>query len=255
MNKKYLILVFVFTLFISSCKTTKSTTSIMNHTTVKLLKNYNNAVFSKNTVQAKIKLHYQDKKQSQNVTIKLRIKKDEIIWMSASFLGFPIAKAKITPNKVQYYEKIKKTYFDGDFSLISNVLGREINFQQLQNILLGQSIMSLDNQYTSEREGNSFKLTPKRQDPLFNISYWVNPLHYKLDKQEILATQENKILTINYTTYQNIANTYFPETVIVEAIEDNQVTHIDMVYKNVEFDKQVNYSFHIPSGYKEIKIK
>lgn len=227
----------------------------MNHATVKLLKEYDNSIFSEKTVQAKIKLDYQDPKQSQRVTIRLRMKKDEVIWMSASFLGFPVAKVKITPTKVQYYEKIKKTYFDGDFSLLSSVLGREINFQQLQNIFLGQSLMSLNSQFTSETDGKSLKLTPKNQDELFDIFYWINPSHFKLDKQEINATKEKQILTIDYTAYQNISNTYFPKTIVIDAIQPKQTTHLEMDFRNVEFNTNLKYTFNIPSGYKEIKLK
>ena len=255
MNKKHLILIMLFALLVSSCKTTRPTLSTMNHATMKLLEKYDNAVFSKKTVQAKIKLHYQDPNMSQNVIIRLRMKKDTVIWMSASFLGFPVAKAKITPTKVQYYEKVKKTYFDGDFSLLSSVLGREINFQQLQNIFFGQGLMSFDSQFTSEQDGTSFKLTPKNQDELFDIFYWLNPSHYKLDKQEINATKEKQILTINYTAYQKISNTFFPKTMVIDAIQPKQTTRIEMSFRNVEFDKKLNYTFKIPSGYKEIIIK
>ena len=171
MNPKYLLFILLFSFLISSCKTKKPLVSTMNHATLKLLDAYKDHTFSKETIQAKIKLRYQDPKQTQNITIKLRIKKDQIIWMSASFLGFPIAKAKITPEKVQYYEKIKQTYFDGDFSLLSSVLGREINFQQLQNILLGESLLGLKGDFFSETEGQSLKLTPVEQEELFTIIY------------------------------------------------------------------------------------
>lgn len=255
MNNKYFLLVIAFTLLISSCKSTKPTISTMNHATVKLIEEYDNAIFSQETVQARIKLHYQDPKISQNITIKLRMKKDAVIWMSASFLGFPVAKAKITPNKVQYYEKIKKTYFDGDFSLLSQVLGRDINFEQLQNIFLGQSLLSLDTQFTSKTDGKSFMLTPNRQDDLFDVFYWINPTHYKLDKQEINATKEKQTLTIEYTDYQHISKEFFPKKMSIDAVQPKQTTHIDMDFRNVEFNKELKYTFVIPSGYKEIKLK
>ena len=41
-----------------------------------------------------------------------------------------MAKALITPTKVSYYEKINNTYFEGDFSLLSNWLGTDLDFQK-----------------------------------------------------------------------------------------------------------------------------
>lgn len=252
--KRLLLFTLIFTLLISSCKTKKPLVSTMNHATLILLDEYKNHTFSKETIQAKIKLRYQDPKQTQNITIKLRIKKDEIIWMSASFLGFPIAKAKITPEKVQYYEKLRQTYFDGDFSLLSSILGREINFQQLQNILLGESLLGLNGDFFSETAGQSLKLTPVEQEELFAIFYWINPLHFKLDKQEINATKGTQTLSIEYPTYQKVEAIYFPKTIEINATQPEQTTYITMDFRNVVFDKELNYTFNIPTGFKELKL-
>ena len=42
---------------------------------------------------------------------------------------FKYDKVKITPDRVQMYNKIDKTYFDGDFSLIKQLLGVDLIFQ------------------------------------------------------------------------------------------------------------------------------
>lgn len=221
--------------------------------TKKIVTAYREAVFSKNTVEAKIKAHYKDPKLSQNVSIKLRLKKDEVIWMSGSFLGFPLAKIKITPTSVQFYEKIRKTYFDGDFSLISKALGTELNFEQVQNILIGESLLPLNNKHNSEIEGQSYLITPKNQASLFELFYWLNPSHYKLDKQ-VLTTLENQSLTVEYPKYQVISEEYFPETINITAKQPKQTTNIDLEYKNVVFDKELRFPFEIPSNYKEIRL-
>jgi len=255
MNLKLLLSSFVVLLLVSSCKTLKKPLITKDLATKKIILKYDNAVFSRKTVQAKIKVHYKDPDLSQNVTIKLRLQKDQIIWMSASFLGFPVAKAKITPDKVEYYEKIKKTYFSGDFSLLSSVLGTDINFDQLQNLLFGQSLSKIDATFISDLEGTSFKFTPKEQARLFELFYWINPTHYKIDKQVISSTKEAQSLTISYPEYQTISAELFPKTINIEAIEPKKTTQITMDFKNVEFDNRLSFPFKIPSHYKEIKIK
>src|SRR5690606_14237698 len=94
---------------------------------------------------------YETEDRSQSITVSLRMEKDKIIWVKASILGITIAKVLITPDSVGYYETIGKTYFEGDFTLLGEWLGTPINFQQAQNLLLGQSIFDLNaSQYTAE---------------------------------------------------------------------------------------------------------
>ncbi len=256
MKKHFLFLGLPVLLLFSSCKTTKSTsTSIRAISSKKVIRAHHKAHFSKNTIQAKIKTRYEDAKISHNLTIKLRVKKDEVIWMSASFLGLPVAKVKITPTSVQYYEKIRKTYFDGDFSLINDFLGSDLNFQQFQNLLIGQSIFNLnDGRFNSSINEQSYLLNPKNQAELFEIFYWINPKHYKLNKQELKNKTADQRLSITYFKYQKISNEYFPKNIEIEAFQPKETTRVKMEYRNVEFDKKLRFPFKIPAGYKKTNI-
>ncbi len=240
----------------SSCKTTKTTGSVIKSiSSKKIIKAHQKVDFSKNTIQAKIKTYYKDAKNSQSLTIKLRIKKDEVIWMSGTFLGFPVAKVKITPTSVQYYEKITKTYFDGDFSLISDALGSDLDFQQLQNILLGQAVFDLnDGRFKSQIDQESYLVIPKKQADLFDNFYWINPKHYKLNKQEIQNREDNQKLSIIYTKYQKVSGVFFPKEMSINTTQSNQKTQIEMEFRSLVFNKKLTFPFSIPYGYKEITI-
>ena len=140
---KILILI---SLVVTSCKTSKISTDA-NITpaisTKKIINNHYANNFNQQTINAKLSAKYSNKKTAVTVNIKLRLEKDRTIWMSATKLGIPIAKVKITPNRVVYYEKLKRTYFDGNFSLLSKWLGTELDYDKVQNILLGQAILNL----------------------------------------------------------------------------------------------------------------
>jgi hypothetical protein len=43
-------------------------------------------------------------------------------------------------NSVSYYEKIKGTYFEGDFS-VSQWLGTDLDYSKIQNLLVGKHLM------------------------------------------------------------------------------------------------------------------
>ncbi len=255
---KYLKYILVISVLLTSCKTKKvvTNTTVMSMSTKKIIKNHYSNSFEKKTIKAKVKAKYQDKKNTQSLTIKLRMEKDKSIWMSGTYLGFPVAKVLITPNRVMYYEKIKKTYFDGDFRLLSNFLGTEVDFEKLQNLLIGQAILNLkDKRYTSEVEGTSYLIEPKRQEELFDILFWLNPSTFKVNKQEIRQPIEQKKLTVSYTEYQKISDEVFPKKINLIAIDKTKRTLLDLEYRAVVFDEKVTFPFKIPSGYKEIKLK
>jgi len=255
---KYLKYIFVLSVLLTSCKSKKviTNTTIMSMSTKKIIKNHYSNSFDKKTIKARLKAKYKDNKNSHTITIKLRMEKDKAIWMSGTVLGFPVAKVLITPTRVTYYEKIKKTYFDGDFSLLSNFLGTEVDFEKLQNLLIGQTILNLkDKRYVSETEGYSYLLEPKRQEKLFDILFWLNPSTFKVNKQEVRQPIEQKKLTVSYTEYQKISDEVFPKKINIIAIDKTKRTLLDLEYRSVVFDERVTFPFRIPSGYKEIKLK
>ncbi|NLP57057.1 DUF4292 domain-containing protein [Lutibacter sp. B1] len=249
----------VLLLGITSCKSTKNITTaetISVLSTKKIISNHYENNFKQNTVTAKLDVKYKDKKTSVSANIKLRIEKDKTIWMSATKLGIPLAKLKITPTRVSYYEKLDKTYFDGDFSLLSKWLGTELDYEKVQNILLGQAVFNLKKgKYISSIEDNLYRIMPKKDNELFNILFFMNPENFKLNKQEIRNPAKQQLLTVSYPKYQNVNGIQFPEDIKIKAIEKKKLTTIDIEYRSVEFDKELTFPFSIPNGYKEISLK
>ena len=256
--KYFFKILLVALLLLTSCKSTKNTTdsSVENLSTKKIISNYYNQSFDKRTINAKINAKYSDSKSSASFSIKLRLEKDKTIWMSATKFGFPIAKVKITPTRVSYYEKIQRTYFDGDFSLLSKFLGTELDYGKVQNILLGQAVLNLKKgKYDSELFNNSYQLAPREQNELFGILFFLNPDNFKLNSQEIRNDEKQQVLSVSYPTYKEIRGEQFPENIQIRALDNKKLTTINMEYKNVEFNENLTFPFTIPNGYKEIRLK
>ena len=221
----------------------------------KIVNNYNQNIFQQNTVKAIIKVVYQDRKTEQSFIANLRMEKDKAIWITATILGIPLVKALITPEKVSYYEKINETYFEGDFSVLSDWLGTELDFNKLQNLLLGQTISPIDNKnFEVSLNENSHLLQHHTIQQLFSFLYWINPQHFKLDKQLIIQPYKEQYLSIVYKKYDLINNEYFPNTIIIEAVESQKLTKIKLDFKTVEFNELLTFPFEIPNGYKPVRL-
>ena len=137
---KYLFRICVLLLFFTSCGTNKrviDANAIAEKMSArKVARKHVAANFDKKTIAAKVKVKFDNGKTKENVSLTLRIVKDEIIWLKVTKF-ITILKVKITPASVQYYSPFFKNYYEGDFSSLAQLFGTEINFQQLQNILLG----------------------------------------------------------------------------------------------------------------------
>ncbi|MEZ4792934.1 MAG: DUF4292 domain-containing protein [Gelidibacter sp.] len=231
-----------------------STGSIKEGITAKqLIKENHKQTADFKTLQAKVKIDYTEGDRSNGISVNLRIEKDKIIWLSAP-LG--AARAMITPEKVSYYNKLENEYFDGDYSLLSELLGIDLDFIKVQNLLLGETLFDLnDEPYIASNNEVSYILQPENQKPIFEIFYLMNPGHFKLDSQQLSQPLQKRFLQVDYKTYQLVDKEIIPETINIVAVEDHSEIKIDLEYKSVSLNEDLRFPFEIPSGYKEIQVK
>lgn len=242
---------------IFGCKTSKIVSSNgeldTNLSGKQIIKNNTKNEANFKTLVAKVKADYYNGNDTKGTTFNLRMEKDKTIWMSAPF---SMAKILITPDKVSFYNKLDNTYFDGDFKLLSEFVGTELDFGKVQNILLGEALYKLDkNDYIASTHEGSYLLQPKNQQSLFEIFYLLNPTHFKMDSQQFAQPLENRILEIDYTEYQKVDKQTLPQSIKIIAVEGIDETIINLEYKSVALNEDVRFPFRIPSGYKEIEIK
>lgn len=248
----------VILMVLSSCKAKKDllkTTTISKKMSArKVARKHIASNFNKTTVAAKFKVNFNNGTLKQRISVSLKMKKDEVIWLKGTKF-ITLFKVKITPTSVRYYSSFTKNYVEGDFSMLTKLLGIEINFEQLQNLLLGQSLLNLKKQKQRVTiEDNKYVLTPESQVDLFDISFSVNPSHFKLEKQSVVNSQKNKRLDIFYPSYSMIDGELFPQEIQIIAKQPKTFTKIDFITKSVLFDTNLDLSFSIPNGYKQIKL-
>lgn len=254
MKIEALFLLFLIVLFNScgSVKTTTETTS--NISAVKdIIESHDNAAPDFSTLAARVQVVYEDEKKLQSITASLRMEKNQIIWIKASILGITLAKILITPEKVSYYESISNTYFEGDFALLSDLLGTEVDFMKVQDILLGQSIFSLrPSNYEANVILNKYKLVPKKQEQNFIHTILLNTENFKVNTETLSQPKESRLLTVRYGEYQEIGGGFYPSKIKINATENEAKTRIDLNYKKIDLNVSINFPFTIPNGYEEI---
>jgi len=258
---KFFRFVLIGLMVFTSCKTKKrilgsSPIAIKKMSARKVSKKHLAASFDKRTIDARLKVAYKSDKDKYNFNVKLRIDKDKVIWINVVYKSVVlVARAKITPSSVRYYEKINKTYFEGGFDVLEAMLGAQVNFKQLQNMLLGEAVFDLKAQkYSAVVDNDAHLLVPVKQQVLFDILFWVNPVHFKLDMQTLNSTQKNQELKVGYKRYSNFNGVLFPKRIEIRAKENAKFTNIDIDYKSVVFNKKISIPFKVPRGYKQVVL-
>jgi len=202
-----------------------------------------------NTLQCKLKIELFQNSKAQSNTVTLRMDRGKTIWINA-FLN--MIRIKITPDRVQMYNKIDKTYFDGDFSLIKQLLGIDLDFSNLENLLLGETFFKHNSSSLKQVKDNNsvYTLKPYKLDPTLNVLYRINPFYFKMKTQEISHLKEEIQLKVNYDDFQEIKQQLIPSKMTIAINEKQNNTFIKLNLKSVSLNQSIRFPFKLPKGYK-----
>ena len=260
--KKYIVVV-LLSIFVVSCKSkavavqnsNKEVKEISPKEEKKIIENHYKNTLDFSTLYIKASARYADEKQSQNVTAEIKIEQDKQILVSVRFLGITMAKALITPATVSYYEKIKSTYYEGDFTSLSQWLGTELNYSKVQNLLVGEALDDLrDGKYTQTIVENLLRLDDEKSASL-KKSFYLDTEKYLVQKEEISQPAQNILLQILYSDNKVFNQGTLPTTVEINAIQPKGKTNINLNYNNISFNEELSFPYSVPSGYKKVIIK
>ena len=252
-NPQKKLLVFALAIItLISCKTAKTKNSqglSKSNSISEIIDQHHSKAFNFSTLQSKLRVTYDDGQKSVTPSASLRIEKDKQIWLSVKFFGITMAKAYITPERVSFYEKLNKNFYDGDFKALSNFLGTTVNFNKVQNLLLGQSILELKNQKynTNKSIENQVLITPEKQDPLYEILLGLYNSTYKVSQLQIV--QESESIKVTYPEYQKVSEQDFPKNIKISTKSDKENKQINIDYKSVTIDSELTFPYKIPDGY------
>ncbi|MFC2110317.1 DUF4292 domain-containing protein [Bacteroidota bacterium] len=251
-------IIYILTAFVlfscGSNRNLKDRNNVVEESSKRVIKNHYKNAFNQETLSADLKINFKKSGSSKSLSVALKLQKDETILLTGSFFGFPILKALITPERVSYYIKPSKTYYDGDFTAISKLLGTDVDYEMVQNLLLGDAIIKLKaSDYDSSLDNLSHLLSPKEANELAKILFWIHPLNYKIEKQEVKSDSKNSFLSISYKDFKTIDETSLPGTMIVQAKDDKNNATIRVDYNSIELNKKLSFPYKIPKGYKRVK--
>lgn len=245
--------------FVWSCKSKKALISEGIATekikATEIIKNHYNNKKDFKTLYIKAAARYEDLKNANSVTAEIRIQREEKILISLRFLGITMAKALITPSNVYYYEKINGTYFEGDYELLSQFLGTELDYKKVENLLIGEAIDDLTQEkFVAIIVDNFYKLNNLNTSEI-DKTFYFEAENFLIKKEEIIQAKKNRKVTIAYPNYQKVGNYMLPASIEIHAEQDKGKTAINVEYNTINLNDELSFPYSVPDGYERIFIK
>lgn len=205
------------------------------------------------TISIKADARYEDPNDVQNVSADIRIQKDQKILISIRVLGITMAKALVTPQEVKYYDKLNQAYFDGSYVTLSKWLGADLDYQKVQNMLLGNAIEDLRIIPHDIQEAPTDIQVKMEKAGMMGIFFFSRE-RFLLNKQEIAQPDKGRQLSASYTNYSQFPQMVIPKNILLEANQEKGRVKIEVAYKQISFNEEVSFPYSVPDGYDRILI-
>lgn len=246
------ILLFVTISLLASCKAKRQYISVENSAktanATELITSHERSFPDFKTLAGSVTVTSGEGENSQSLSFSFRMEKDKAIWLSAP-LG--VAKAYITPENVQFYNRLDSSYFDGDFSYVSKLLGFEVDFSFLQKLILGQIPFPYASaeDFSAAQKDFSFQLKRVDNQSVSQIYEILNGV-YRLNSAVFYNQTINTKFDYRYHTVNEIP---LPYQIKLKSLLP-QKKDIMLEFNGLELNRTLNFPFKIPSGLKEIKL-
>ena len=244
-------------LLFAACKSLaipSSRTPIKDIETRELTKSITRNQLDYKKFRSRVKTTYDNGKRKQQIIINLRIEKAKSIWMSANMI-VPIAKLLVTPERVSFYEKFQKTFFEGDVSFINQQFDTRFEFNDLQNLLMGIPLTNITRgRWETISHPKYYILTPKSNKIRFRPTFFFDPSNFLLLEQRFMVPGTQRSLTIKYLNHQKLEGEFVPGEVQISLFDGSELTRIKLEYTRPDFPDRLSIPFNIPAGYEPIEM-
>lgn len=283
------------TLTLVACRSKKETATkepLRNRTAGFLLRHYEDQKFDFDWAGMKIDADYMVMGETQGFKATIRMKKDSVVWISVTpALGIEMIRMVITPDSLKYLSKIpdNKFYYLGSFDEINKLVGVGLDFDMLQDILVGNAIglEKDEGRFRSETEDDAYLLISKYKrkvrrvvgvddrkleddtivvnpnDPRYQRTmkrvdeeeglivsrYWLEPLHYKLVKSIFNDLVKQRTMELRYSEFQLDGEQLFPSQCRLILNNPQARQELSFEITKLSTGKPYEIQFEIPEDY------
>ena len=203
--------------------------------------------------------------ENQSFKIRVKMRKDSVIWMSAMALGVEVSRVLITTDSLQMLDRIHGKYYVGDFEYLSNMIQTDVNFQVLQAMMLGNSMLWDENaKRKSDVDSAAYVLrqfSRRRQrrrnteavDPSAELFYtfWIDPEMFRVVKLSVKDPIQNKNLVAQFDAFQKQGDFLFPKKQSFQ-VTGKESLSLSLEYSKIVVDVPQRLPFKVSQKYERV---
>ena len=248
MNKRAIIVIAVAATMLAACGSTGTlfTGKIKPITVEELDRELRAQAITFETFSGKSKVDITSSQGNQSFSAAIDIRRDSLIGISLRLLGVEGARVRITPDSIEILDRLNQVYMPRDYSFLRDSLNLDLNFADLQNLIIGNPVMY---------DSTTLELGTSEEFYILNASKGVYKNQINMDadfsivRMFIQDLYAKRNLTLQYAGYEKIDGKRFAfnRNILLDAREDLTA---NIVFTNVEFDKPFEFSFSVNPKYR-----
>jgi len=208
-------------------------------------------------LNAKGKAIIEQKGNKQNANLAVRVRRDSVIWLSASLLGVEGVRAVLTRDSVLVLNRIEREYFAGGYDYLSKLLNVPVTFDDMQALLLGDYLAAPAGATptVSTDDAGRQRVTYPRGSMV--VERLLQSGTGRVQQLKVTDAGSKRNLTVDYTDFKPLEdqnNLPFAHAVLVQAQQPTGVATASINYNKVNAGRErLAFPFAIPKGYKRMK--
>jgi hypothetical protein len=205
-----------------------------------------------NTLSLKGKTNLVLDGDEKDVTLSIRILKDQKIWVSITgFGGIEGIRAVITPDSLMMRNNLQKTYLKKPFSYIYGFTNKQVNFGLLQSIFSGNTITDFMNPNSALIQNNGVWVLSGTSGDLAYRSVFNTLL--KVAETALNDPKAAQALKVTYGDYTPVNSALFPSSLKINSMSGPKKIDLSITFNKIESNIALDYPFSIPKNYELIK--
>ena len=187
---------------------------------------------------------------SNDVTLNIRIKHDQKIWISVTAIaGIEVARALITPDSILVINRLQTVYIKKPFSYINTFAGNQVNYKTIESLLIGNAIPELLNENADlQTNTDNITLSGNLQDLVYKLI--IGP-GMKVTQTSLSDQNAGQSLLATNNIFIQSGTRVIPSQIDITTLVKDKKIQVNLHYIKSDFDQQLEFPFSIPARYQE----
>jgi len=149
-------------------------------------------------------------------------RRDSLFYLNINKFGIEIARVVLTKDTISMVNRFEKTFYRGDYSIVSKLYGISLTFEMVQSIFMAETFSGFtsNGKEITDTDSALFISIPRYTDSIHKIAInqqmTFDKKTNRLSRNRIKDIETQQVATITYQSYETIDAFVFPNIYMIE---------------------------------------